>query len=80
MHCCLLSQAISASMNSLRNSLHNMEGTSVNFLDMSSDAGLMGDQLLLAVNRSISILERTNDLAGQILSHPTITMALGQGR
>jgi len=69
--------AIAHAVAMIQKSLENAAATSGNFLSLSENSAVMGDQLLLAVNQSVSILSSTNQLAETLLAHPTITMALG---
>lgn len=70
-------QAVSSAVASVQQALDNTVGTTQNFFALSSSADEMGLQLLAALNESTAILDKTNRLAGDLLQHPTISMALG---
>lgn len=69
--------AVATAVSTLQSSLDNVQGTTGNFLSLSGDAELMGSKLLEAANQSISILSNTNQMAENLLAHPTIRMDLG---
>lgn len=54
-----------------------MRGTTGNFLSTSGSVDAMGAELLVAVGQSVDILNHTNQLAANLLAHPTVSMQLG---
>lgn len=69
--------AVAALMQGVQASVDNMQGTTGNFLSTSGSVDQMGHALLVAIGQSVDILNNTNQLASNLLAHPTISMELG---
>lgn len=69
---------ISAAVGAISHSLNNAARSSDNILDLTADAGTVGERLVVAANQTVNLLYTANALGNELLSHPQVTMALGQ--
>lgn len=69
---------ISVAVGSVTHALDRAAKSSDNILDLTADAGTVGERLVVAANETVNLLYTANSLGNSLLAHPSITMALGQ--
>lgn len=71
--------ALSAAVTKIQGTLDNGLAASGNVRMFSEDVTSMGESLTASLNLTAALIERGNEVAMALLSHPTVTMTLGGG-
>ena len=61
----------------MQNTLNSGFASAKNLEHLTASSGDMGDLLIQAMNRSVLLVETTNQMATRMLTHPSIHMVLG---